>query len=229
MRFHRVPLAPGMRWTTQTRAESFGDDGTGNERVATYLSEYNVEVLSAQAGVPTRVRVHFARSVDEVPGATLPRYIHGKTYVVDAQGPTVEAEGGGAAPPHEAERVLDVFADIGTRMRVDEALPETPMRIGDRCDGLASAILRILNPRSWKEESATATLARVEGPNGVFAFAFEASTVSGMLLKLEGQAWVRMSDARLVQARGEGTFRIIDADPETRTSRFRVERITTER
>ena len=184
----------GARWRVTLHAESVSDDASGHQ-LTTYDSESLVEVLAVDGPAATRFRVRFDRNVNAYQSAESPTPIHGKTYVVDVSAPHVRDERGAAATPDETERVENLFPDLGTRARVDEALPDEPAKIGDRRDDLARAILRVLHPRLWSADAATAVLGRVEGADAVFLVTLDASSTSGTKMHRAGEATVRTSDA----------------------------------
>src|SRR5262249_36291807 len=115
------------------------------------------------------------------------------------------------APDDEAQRVLDVFPDLGTRTQVDQVLPDVGMAIGDERDELAGAILHVIHPRSWTLERGSALLSRVEkGATGrddaVFLVAIKAVSQNGVWMDVKGDARVRLDDARLVSIGLAGTY-----------------------
>jgi hypothetical protein len=204
--FARVPYRVGERWSTSVRAESkMADTGSG-EQVSAYVSEFVVEVLAVEGPAPTRMRVTFERNAQEYQGGATATAIDGKSYVVDARGPSVSSESGAAASSDEERRVLDVFPDLGTRTRLDEVLPDDPMQIGDRRDELAGAILRILHPRAWTEDKGSASLARVDGDLAAFAVTIAASSQTGMKMDVRGEAKVRLRDSRLASLLLTGSY-----------------------
>jgi hypothetical protein len=206
IRFGREPFRVGTRWSTSIRAESVTQDTTGGEQASAYVSEYSVEVLAVDGGAPSQVHVRFERNQNEYQGVPRGTSIDGKIYLVDAAGPSVRDPSGSAVSSDEVTRVLDVFPDLGTRMRVDEVLPDDPMKIGDRRDDLAGAILRVLHPRAWKLVSGHAALARVEGAMAVFAVDLDATSTSRLRMKVEGEAQVRLRDAWLMNLDLRGSY-----------------------
>jgi hypothetical protein len=205
VRFGRVPLRVGARWSVSTRAESRNEEAA---QVSRYESDYTVEVLAVEAGAPSRIRLHFDRNVDVFQSSERPTVVQGKTYVLDAEAPHVrDATAAGAASEVETERVLDVFPDLGTRSRIDEVLPEDAMAIGEARDDLAAAILRMIHPRAWQLISGKATLARVDGAEAVFAVSLVAeSRGSGLRLDLTGEARVTVRHARLAMLTLDGHY-----------------------
>ena len=209
VRFGRVPLAVGTRWSVSTRAESRTSDGDQQSR---YESDYTVEVLAVEGPAPSRVRLRFDRNVSIFRDAERPTTVHGNTYVVHDTQPFVRDASGVAASENETERVLDVFPDLGTRTRIDEVLPESPMTIGEARDDLAAALLRLVHPRLWQLESGKAALARVEGGDAVFAITIVAtSKASGVHMDVKGEARIRVRDSRLVGLALDGAYDHDDA------------------
>lgn len=217
VRFGRTPPAVGMRWTVSTLAESGTEDGDQHSR---YESDYTVEVLAVEGPAPSRVRLRFERNVSIFREAERPTTVHGKTYLVDSTEPFVRDASGGAASENETERVLDVFPDVGTRTRIDEVLPEDPMRVGESRHDLAPALLRLVHPRLWKLATGTATLSRVEGSEAVFSVALVAeSQASGIKMAVKGSARIRIRDSRLVALELAGAYDHGDATKGTFTLR----------
>lgn len=204
VRFGRTPPAVGTRWAVSTRAESRTEDG---DQVSRYESDYTVEVLAVAGPAPSQVRLRFERNVSIYRDAERPTTVHGNTYLVTGEEPFVRDVSGNAASENETERVLDVFPDLGTRTRIDEVLPEDPMKVGDARDDLAPALLRLVHPRLWQLVSGKATLARVEGGNAVFAVKIvAASKASGVRMDVKGTAHIRVRDSRLVALDLDGAY-----------------------
>lgn len=206
VRFGRVPTTVGARWALSVRAESRLEAAPGTEQRSAYESDVAVEVLAVDHGTPSRVRLAFERNVQVHQGAEKPTSVDGRTYVIDQEEPHVRDERGSAAPEEEATRVLDVFPELGMRARIDQALPERPMRIGDRHDALAAAVLSVLHPRAWTLRRGTAELARVEGDVAVFAVALEAVSASAMHMDVSGEVRIGLADARLASIALDGTY-----------------------
>jgi hypothetical protein len=209
---HPVP-ATGTTWTvilhavsTSTDAATNGAVTVGMEQVSTYDSEFQVDVLAVEGPAPSRVRLRFTRNVRTFQDRQTPTEIDGKEYVVDARAPHVRDATGAPAPEPETQRVLDVFPDLGTRARIDEVLPDEAMRIGEKRDELAAAILRVIHPRAWTLRAGAATLARVEGEDAVFKVSIDASSETGLHMELAGEAHVRVRDARLSDLTLNGSY-----------------------
>jgi hypothetical protein len=217
---HPLPLVGGA-WRVRVEATSRSE-----AQVSTYESEYTVEVLAVDGPAPSRARLRFLRNAHGFQGAETPTVIDGKEYVVDARAPHVRDAANDPAPEGEAQRVLDVFPDLGTRSRVDEVLPDGPMRVGERRDELAAAVLRVIHPRAWTLNAGSATLARVEREACVFALSLDASSDSGMRMRVSGEARVRLADARLEDLSLDGTYEVAKAGAETSGSFSLRRRIT---
>jgi hypothetical protein len=170
-----------------------------NDETASYESEFVTEVLAVEGPAPSRVKIEFRKNenFDNVSRQATP--IDGHTYVVDVHEPHV-VEAATKAPPSadEIARVMDVLPDLGTRAQIDQVLPDGAMRIGEHRDDIAKAIARILHPRIWSVDKASAALARTENGEAVFQITLEAtSSASGMKIGVKGDARVRLRDARL--------------------------------
>ncbi|MBX3186330.1 MAG: hypothetical protein KF819_04910 [Labilithrix sp.] len=214
VRFGHPPAAVGEKWAVAVFAESRSDDPQGGEQLSTYASDYEAEVLAVDGPAPSRVRLRFTRNTNGYQGAEKPTAIDGKEYVVDARAPHVrDPAGAQGVSTEEAQRVLDVFPDLGARARVDQVLPVEAMRIGERRDDLAAAILRVIHPRAWTLASGSATLVRTGGGDGVFEVSLDASSEGGLRMKVHGEARVRLRDARLTSLDFSGSYAEADASP----------------
>lgn len=176
------------------------------EQIATYESEVEGKVMAVDGPVSSRTRLRFLRNVQVFQERETETSVHGKEYVVDVRAPHVRDPAGAAAPEGEAQRVLDVYADLGTRARIDEVLPDEPMHVGDRRDELAGAVLRVIHPRAWTLRAGTARLARVEDDHAVFGVSVDAASEGGLHMVLEGEARIRIRDARLSDLMLDGSY-----------------------
>jgi hypothetical protein len=207
VRFGHPQPVVGMAWTVTLRASSRSVDGA-TEQVSVYTSDSRVEVLAVDGPAPSRLRVRFSRNAYTLDGVDTPSPVDGKEYIIDARAPHVRTPSEQAAPVAESERLLDIFPDLGTRARVDEVLPDDALTIGARHDDLVAAILRVIHPRAWTLRAGAATLARVEGDHAVFTLSLEASSDSGLGMRLEGEAHVRLRDAQLVELSLDGPYEL---------------------
>jgi hypothetical protein len=187
---HPLPVV-GQAFRVRVEARSLSA-----EQLSTYVSEYRVEILAVEGPAPSRVSLAVLRNRHTLLGQETPTSIEGRAYVVDARAPHVRVDGA-AAEEEQAQRVLDLFPDLGTRARLDEVLPDDFMRLGERRDEVAAAVLRTVHPRAWTLRAGTATLRRVEGEHAVFALALDAESASGLRMQVEGEARVRTASARL--------------------------------
>ncbi len=213
LRFGRVPPAVGARWKVQVTAKSVSADPQGGMQLSEYASSYLVEVLGTNGPAPSRVRLSFERNVQRYQGVDKPTAIDGRTYVLDADTPpdgsgrwAVRDAAGGQASEEEAERVRDVFPDLGTRTQVDQILPDAAMALGESRDDLAGAILRVIHPRAWTLNHGSAVLARTEADDAVFAITIDATGSNGLRMVVNGEARVRIRDARLVHVSLDGSY-----------------------
>jgi len=208
VRFGHPPAAVGSRTRTTLLARSRSSHGSG-EQIVEYASEYVTEVLAVEGPAASRLRVRFLRNGHRHEGSlgsSGPTALEGNTYLIDKVGPTVSDPSGQVAPPEQAQLVLDMFPDIGTRARTDEVLPDEAMGIGDRRDELAAAILRMAHPRRWTLLSGSAVLARREGDEAVFQVQLDAESESHLRMTVAGDARVRIADAHLSLVALAGTF-----------------------
>jgi hypothetical protein len=210
VRFGHVPPGIGSRWSVSVEARSVSPDPQGGRQFSEYLSSYTVEVLAMEGPAPSRVRLAFAKNVHRYQGNEQPTAIDGKTYVVEASAPHVRDDSGSPAPEDAAQRVLDIFPDLGTRTQIDQVLPDAAMAIGDARHELAGAILGVIHPRAWTLNQGTAVLARVEnitaGDEAVFALTIDATGRNGLRMDVKGEARVRLRDARLSSITLDGTY-----------------------
>ena len=188
------------------QARSVSHDLSGDPQISTYDSTFAVEVFAVDGPAPSRVRLRFLENAESFQGNQRRTILDGKEYFVDARAPHVRDASNVAAPEAEAQRVLDVFPDLGTRTRVDQILPTEPMQLGDRRDELAAALLRIVHPRAWTLHAGTATLVRVEDGAGVFKVSLDGSSESGLVMRLAGEARIALADAELVEMSLDGDY-----------------------
>ena len=196
----------GRVWRVVVQAQSLSHDPSGDPQVSTYDSSFAVEVVAVDGPAPSRVRLRFLENAESYQGNRKRTILDGKEYFVDARAPHVRDPSNVAAPEAEAQRVLDVFPDLGTRTRIDQIVPIEPMQLGDRRDELAAALLRIVHPRAWTLHAGTASLARVEDGTGVFKVSLDASSESGLFMRLAGEARIALVDAELVEMSLEGDY-----------------------
>lgn len=182
-------------------------------QVSEYVSEYSVEILATNGKAPSRIAVSFhVNRYRYQQQSTKPTVIDGRDYIVDVAAPHVRDRLGGAAPEEEAQRVLDIFPELGTRTEVDQLLPDVEMAIGESRDEIAGGILRVIHPRAWTLETGTAVLARIRpGRSGVedeavFALTLDATGQTGVKMTVKGEAGVRLKDARLTSIALDGTY-----------------------
>lgn len=209
VRFGHPAATVGAAWTVEVRASSRSADAAQSpsaEQVSEYESDYRVEVLAVAGPAPSRVRLTFARNVHSFQGNPTPTVIHGKEYIVDARVPHVRAGTDTGTSLAETDRVLDVFPDLGTRDRIDQVLPDDAMRIGERHDDLAGAILRVIHPRAWTLREGSATLDRADGEQAVFTLSIDAAAENGLHMQVTGEARVRLADARLSELTLSGRY-----------------------
>jgi hypothetical protein len=195
-----------MAWRIVVHASSRAQEPSGDVQVSTYDSLVRVEIVAVDGPAPSRARVRFLHNVESFQGHEKATIVDGKEYVVDARAPHVRTAADVAAPEAEAQRVLDVFPDLGMRARVDQVLPTDAMQLGDQRDELATAVLRILHPRAWTLRAGSATLVRADGERAVFKVSLDASSESGLSLAVSGEAHIGLVDSEVVDLSLEGTY-----------------------
>ena len=197
-------------WAVDVHSRSTASDvGTGAD-FSEYVSRYRVEVLATNGPAPTRVSLAFEQNIQRHRGIDRPTSVHGKTYIVDVAPPHVRRVTGVVPAEEEAQRVLDVLPDLGTRTQIDQVLPETSMAIGDERNELAAAILRIIHPRAWTLEKGSAELTETDDDDALFSITIEATSMSGFRMNVRGEARIRMRETRLVSVELDGGFELKD-------------------
>lgn len=174
--------------------------------------EKTVEVLAVSADAITKVKVTYkthskVEKKDAKESATTSP-VAGKTYVVEAKDGaiTVLTDKGAAAPADETKAVQDDFKKLGKPNDLAKAIPDTPIKIGDRVDAIGQA----LQARVTKDddagtkttvESTAVTLTKVNdkggAKTGVFDLAFNLTVEKDSLIirmKVKGTVEVRMED-----------------------------------
>ena len=202
---HPVPRT-GAVWLIAVSAVSRSPDPSGDLQVTSYDSNVRVEVLAVDGPAPSRVRLRFLQNEESFQGSPKPTLVHHKEYLVDARAPHVRDAAGVAAPEAEAQRVLDVFPDLGTRTRIDQLMPTEVMQLGERRDELAAALLRIVHPRAWTMLAGSATLVRVDGEHAVFEVSLDASSESGLHMVVSGEARIALASAELAELSLDGHY-----------------------
>ena len=224
---HPVP-SPGRAWRVAVLATSRSEDPAGDTQISTYESNLRVEVLAVDGPAPSRVRLHFLQNAESFQGIGKPTIVEHKDYVVDARAPHVRDTADHPAPAAEAQRVLDAFPDLGMRARVDQVLPTDAMQLGERRDELAAAVLRIVHPRAWTMHAGTATLVRADGEHAVFMLSLDASSESGLLMQLTGEAKISLADSEVADLSLDGRYETKkDAGPPEPPGTFRYHRQVT--
>jgi hypothetical protein len=210
VRFGRESAKLGARSHQHVLARS-----VWNDQNASYESEFVIEVLAVEGGSshsagawPSRVKIEFRKneSFDNV--SRQATSIDGHTYLVDVHPPHVLDAATNAVPSEdEIARVTDVLPDLGTRAQIDQILPDTAMHVGEHRDDIAKAIARILHPRIWNLDQGSAVLVRAEAGEAVFHVVLDAtSSATKMKIAIEGDARVRLRDARLEGFSLKGEF-----------------------
>lgn len=214
IRFGRESAKAGDRAHLHVRAVSEWEGQTSS-----YESELLTEVLAVETGGggawPSRVKVEFRKNEHFDNASVQPTSVAGHTYLVDTNPAQVlDARTQAAPSADEIMRVTDVLPDLGMRTQIDQMLPDTAMRIGERRDDIARAIARILHPRVWSVDQGTAALVRADRKTGteregdaVFHVTLDAtSSATSMRISLKGEARVRLRDARLQEFVLSGDF-----------------------
>lgn len=214
VRFAHPAATVGAITSVTVMARSSAPDDQDGEQVSSYASSFTVTVLEVDGPAPSRVKVAIERNAQTYQDRAKPTVIDGKTYELNSLTGQVSTASG-AATPDEAQRVMDVVPDLGARARLEEVLPERPMRIGERRDEVATAVLRLVHPRAWTAKAAEAKLARVEGELAVFEIKLEAQSATGVNMKIAGEAHVSTKDAKLRAVHLAGGYTFKDDPPGT--------------
>ena len=202
---HPVPRT-GTVSLIAVSAVSRSHDSSGDLQITTYDSNVRVEVLAVDGPAPSRVRLRFLQNEESFQGSPKPSLVHHKEYFVDARAPHVRDAANVEAPEAEAQRVLDVFPDLGTRTRIDQLMPTEVMEIGERRDELAAALLRIVHPRAWTMLAGSATLVRIDGELAVFEVSLDGSSESGLHMVVSGEARIVLATAELAELSLDGQY-----------------------
>lgn len=185
--------------------------------VETTTIERTVEILAASGDTITKIKVsyktHDSKRTKNGKAEPEKAKLAGKTYIVESKdgATTVTTTGGAAAPDEEAKAVKKEFKSLGRPDTMSKALPDTPIKVGDRVDSIAQALKdRFNEDESDKEkvtvEKAVVTFSAVKdtpsGKVGVFDYAFDLAVDNGlMIIKMpaKGQAELRIEDAMPVR------------------------------
>jgi hypothetical protein len=220
VRFGRIPPAVGARWHVTTEARSTLVDARQSMLGQVYTSSYTVEVLATNGQAPSRVRLSFEKNHYVTNGAETPTALEGNTYLLEMSSPLVRDASGAAVSASEAERILDIFPELGTRTQIDQVLPDGPMAIGDDRRELAAAVLSVIHPRGWVLIAGSATLTNVDDSAAYFTTTIDATAkATGIRMWIKGDVRVRLYDAQLMGVLLSGTYALsstVDptADPE---------------
>lgn len=225
VQFAHVPPRVGQRVRVRTEAESRYDELQGEFAGSTYHSDYEAKVLATSGDAITKLEATFHESMRRVLGETeyneKPTGLAGKTLLVTAPSSVTLADGG-ALPKDQETLALYVFGELGMRARTGAALPDAPIRLGERVDPFADATVRSLNGVSWTPTRATAVVARASRGVAEIELDLEAKTDSGMSLDAKGTAKVVIATRRTSELVLEGSFR--GPPPDRARGRWRVVR-----
>lgn len=174
--------------------------------------ERTVEVLAVSADAVTKVKVSYKsyETTKTKNGADEPGKVSlaGKSYVVEAAGgtTTVTTADGGAPPADEVKAVKKQFKSLGRPDSLSKALPDTPIKVGDRVDSVAEGLKDRIKEDEGGKEKVTVSKAVVKltavkdtpaGKVGVFEYSFDlAIDVQIMVVKMpaKGVAEIRIRD-----------------------------------
>lgn len=174
-------------------------------------TDRTVEVVAISGDVVTRVKVRYKshETIKRDDGTETRENppVTGKTYLVEARkgAVVVLTEQGAAAPPAEASIVQKDFTDLGKPDEFRDALPDRPIRVGERLDSIAGAMKTRLSKGDGKNmstvEGVTVRLARVDDHGGskTGVLDFIASVLYGeshalIRMKVKGQVELRLED-----------------------------------
>ena len=216
--FHyRVPVVGSRVHVQETMTSSFSvaTGQTGQQRVVgrdeKTTIDRTVEVAAISGDVVTSVKVHYkSHETIKREGGTETREnapIIGKTYLVEVKDGSVVVLTGkrAAAPPEEASIVQKDFTDLGKPDEFQDALPDRPIRVGERADSVARALKTRLAKGDGKGKATasgvTVRLARVDdhggSKTGVLDFTANLLYATGHALirmKVKGQVEIRLED-----------------------------------
>lgn len=180
--------------------------------------EKAVEVLAVSADAVTKVKVTYKAhsKIETEGGVDTPKTspVAGKSYVVESKNGAVSvlSDRGAPVPEAEAKEVKGDFKSLGRPDRMQNALPDTPIKVGDKVESLAQALRDRMSKDDEDDEStkvtvekSTITLARVNdaGPvkTGVFSVQLDLLMEKPemvMRMKMAGEVEARMDSGQVV-------------------------------
>lgn len=196
----------GDRYRVTVRATSREQASWGFEERTTYDTAYDVEVLATEGSLASRLRVHYDHNVRSSRGVDTHTPVGGNTYLVDATQKLRVLDGGDiGASLAEAQLLADMFPDLGAPGSVESALRDGPVHLGERQDGLARAVARLVHPRAVTLESGSAVLSSIEKDRILFTLDVVLAWTSGSRAPLKGTVALR-PDGRLARVVLDGAF-----------------------
>jgi hypothetical protein len=210
--FLRRAPAVGDRYDVQVRASSSYEQPQGDFLGDEYRCDYSALVLPTQGTVGHRLQITFARHQRSTADAqsaiyTKPSPLDGKTFIIDAAGPSVNDEHGVPASADAFDAAARVFSDLGVREQIALSLPDLPMPLGVEVPGLAEGVFQVLNAKSWTPTQSRAQLKEVTTDRATFELQLKAASASGLTLDLGGTALVLRADRTLSELHLSGPFR----------------------
>jgi hypothetical protein len=210
-RFLRRPVAIGDRYEVKLRARSSYEQAQGDFRGDDYTCDYAAVVLPTTGTLGHRLQITFVHHERRSIAAngdvfTKPSPLHGKTFVLDAAGPTVTDETGSPVSAETFDAAARVVSDLGVRERVAVALPDGPLPLGAEAPGLGEGIFQALNAKTWTLKRSRAELTHVSAEGATFALALQGQSESGLSFDLSGTARVLPEDRTLRDLDLRGTF-----------------------
>jgi hypothetical protein len=170
-----------------------------------------VENLAVVADAVTKVKVTYKQhsKVETEAGAekTTTSPVAGKSYIVESKDGVVSvlSERGAAVSADEAKEVRDDFKSLGKPDKMQKAMPDGPIKVGDKVDSLAQGLRDVIahddDGSKTTVENSQITLASVNEKSGqktgVFSIQLDLVMEKGDLvirMKMSGDAEIRMED-----------------------------------
>jgi hypothetical protein len=197
------------------------------ESIQTEKRQETILALSGDAPTKIQVKVTEQTNVMKQGGKDqkMPAPLAGKTYIVEAKdGKTVvTTDKGKPAPKIEADQLAKSYSTLGKPDAFASALPDRPLKAGDKVDELAKAIEDEMKHTQDNASisNVSVTFREARSDDGIFDVQFTMNTTEqGMTMKmdLKGEVHIRTTDGMRTSQKFAGPVIIGgDADPKAKT------------
>jgi hypothetical protein len=245
------PLTVGMKQTEKETSEvnlkisiDLGGKPKTMETVETETMTRTEEILETDGKAITKARITYTEKkkkvIEDGKEKVKPKNpVDGKTYLVEMKAGKLEVadEKGKKVSKAEEAAVRATNASFGKPDPVATSMPTAAMKVGDKIDGLASAMEQLFKSRDEGKDGkeskvditgAEVTLASIENPGadavGVFSIAMTVGSGKDskepftMKAPLKGTLKVRAKDGRLLGVSLAGTMSMEGTDPRMKVS-----------